>query len=82
MHTKPGPERRRRALLVAALAALRVRNLDAPELRLVHSLLDSWRGIGLIVVGMERHGFQVALATTAPVSGSPLLHRPTTPKAE
>ncbi len=52
---------RRRALLVAALAALRVRNLDAPELRHAHALLDSWRGIGLIVVGMARHGFQVSL---------------------
>ncbi len=58
IHTKPGPERRRRALLVAALAALRVRNT---ELRLVHTLLDSWRGIGLIVVGMAWHGFQVSL---------------------
>ncbi len=52
---------KRRALLTAALGALRVRNLDAPELRLVHALLDSWRGIGLIVVGMARHGFQVSL---------------------
>ncbi len=52
---------RRRALLIAALAALRVRNLDAPELRHVHALLDSWRGTGLVVVGMERHGFQVSL---------------------
>ncbi len=51
----------RRALLIAALAALRVRNLDAPELRAVHELLDSWRGIGLVVVGMARHGFQVSL---------------------
>ncbi len=34
-----------------------MRNVDAPELRLVHSLPDSWRGIGLIVVGMARHGF-------------------------
>ncbi len=51
----------RRTLLVAALAALRVRNLDAPELRHVHALLDSWRGIGLIVVGMARQGFQVSL---------------------
>ncbi len=58
---------RRRALLIAALAALRVRNLDAPGLRLVHSLLDSWRGIGLIVVGMARQGFQASLG---PDSGS------------
>ncbi len=55
------PPDRRRALLIAALAALRVRNLDAPELRHVHALLDSWRGIGLIVVGMARQGFQISL---------------------
>jgi hypothetical protein len=52
---------RRRALLVAALAALRVRNVDAPELRLVHRLLDSWSGIGLIVVGMAHQGYTVSL---------------------
>ena len=49
-----------RALLIAALAAVLVRH-RAPELALVHKLLDSWRGIGLIVVGMERHGYRVAL---------------------
>ncbi len=52
---------RPRTHLIAALAALRVRNIDAPELRHVHALLDSWRGIGLIVVGMARQGFQVSL---------------------
>ncbi len=31
------------------------------DCRHVHALLDSWRGIGLIVVGMARHGFQVSL---------------------
>jgi len=51
---------RRRALLVAALAAVLVRH-RAPELALVHALLDSWRGIGLIVVGIERHGYRVTL---------------------
>ena len=50
----------RRILLVAALASVLVRH-GAPELALVHALLDSWRGIGLIVVGMERHGYRVAL---------------------
>ncbi len=32
-----------------------MRNIEAPELRF------SWRGVGLIVVGMARHGFQVSL---------------------
>ena len=35
---------RRRALLIAALAAVLVRH-RAPELTVVHALLDSWRGI-------------------------------------
>jgi hypothetical protein len=34
---------------------------DAPELRLVHDWLDSWSGIGLIVVGMSHQGFTVSL---------------------
>src|SRR5207245_3755708 len=54
----------RHALLVAAFAAVVVRH-RAPELALVHELLDSWRGIGLIVVGMERHGYRVALTKLA-----------------
>jgi hypothetical protein len=33
----------------------------APELRLVHAWLDSWSGIGLIVVGMAHQGFTVSL---------------------
>ena len=32
-----------------------------PELRLLHRWLDSWSGIGLIVVGMRHQGFQVSL---------------------
>jgi hypothetical protein len=38
--------------LRAALAAVLVRD-NAPELRRVHDWLDSWSGIGLIVVGMS-----------------------------
>jgi hypothetical protein len=36
---------------------------NAPELRLVHDLLDSWSGIGLVVVvvGMAHQGFTVSL---------------------
>jgi hypothetical protein len=33
----------------------------APELQLLHRWLDSWAGIGLIVVGMSHQGFQVSL---------------------
>lgn len=31
----------------------------APELRLLHRWLDSWRGIGDIVVGMHRAGWDL-----------------------
>jgi hypothetical protein len=46
--------------LRAALAAVLVR-ADAPELRLMHQWLDSWSGIGLIVVGMSHQGYTVSL---------------------
>ncbi len=46
--------------LRAALAAVLVRD-NAPELRLIHDWLDSWSGIGLIVVGMWHQGFTVSL---------------------
>jgi hypothetical protein len=46
--------------LHAALAAVLVK-AHAPELRLMHELLDSWSGIGLVVVGMAHQGYQVSL---------------------
>jgi hypothetical protein len=57
----PQPDRRR-ALLVAALAFLPPQE-DA--LRALHAWLDSWSGIGLIVVGMERQGHKVSLRNIA-----------------
>src|SRR5262249_60453998 len=53
---------RRRALLVAALAAVRVTSRE-PALLVVHVWLDSWRGIGSIVVGMARHGYDLSLTS-------------------
>jgi hypothetical protein len=44
----------------AALAAVLVRD-NAPELRLMHQWLDSWAGIGLIIVGMEWQGYDLQL---------------------
>jgi hypothetical protein len=35
--------------------------LPAPELALVHQWLDSWAGIGLVVVGMAHQGFRIDL---------------------
>ena len=55
MNTAP-----RRALLLAALAAMRVKT-DAPELAILHAWLDSWSGLGLVVVGMQRHGYDLSL---------------------
>src|SRR2546427_5636371 len=46
------PGNHRRVILVAALAAVRVKSHE-PELFLVHALLDSWRGLGLITAGMR-----------------------------
>jgi hypothetical protein len=52
-------ERHTRSLR-AALAFLRLR-ANAPELQLLHAWLDNWAGLGLIVAGMTRHGFQLGL---------------------
>jgi hypothetical protein len=46
--------------LRAALAAVLVRD-RARELDLVHQWLDSWSGIGLVVVGMAHQSFTVSL---------------------
>jgi hypothetical protein len=51
---------RRRSLLTAALGFLQL----APQtsaLRTLHAWLDNWRGVGIIMVGMERHGFRPSL---------------------
>jgi hypothetical protein len=50
----------RRAGLTAALGFLQLAPHE-PELRLLHRWLDSWEGVGLVVTGMRRHGFQVSL---------------------
>ena len=50
----------RRRTLYAALGFLQLAP-RAPELRLLHRWLDTWSGIGLIVVGMRRQGLQVSL---------------------
>jgi hypothetical protein len=52
---------RRLATLRAALGFLQL----APELRLLHRWLDTWQGIGLITVGVERHGYRLSLSHIA-----------------
>jgi hypothetical protein len=39
---------------------------NAPEVRLVHEWLDSWAGIGLIVVGMQWQGWDLQLRIRRP----------------
>src|SRR4029453_3608758 len=46
--------------LHAALTAVLLRH-NAPELRLVHEWLDPSAGLGLVVAGMTRHGWDVQL---------------------
>ena len=65
---------RRRAVLVAALAAVRVSSRE-PALLVVHAWLDSWRGIGLIVVGMARHGYDLSLTSDRNGWRATFLHR-------
>jgi hypothetical protein len=50
-----------RALLTAALGFLRLPP-QTSALRALHAWLDSWAGVGHIVVGMERQGYAVSLA--------------------
>jgi hypothetical protein len=50
--------------LRAALAAVLVK-ADAPELRLMHEWLDTWSGIGLVVDGMVRQGWDLQLTPYA-----------------
>jgi len=64
----------RRALLLAALAAVRVK-ARAPELAIVHAWLDSWSGLGLVVVRMRRHGYDLSLTSDASGWRATFLHR-------
>jgi hypothetical protein len=50
-----------RARLLRAAVGFALVRQNAPELRLVHRWLDSWRGIGDVVVGMARQGWDLQL---------------------
>ena len=69
---------RRLATLRAALAFLRL-PVRAPELQLLHRWLDTWTGLGLVVVGVERQGLRFSLSHIAAgewrayFMGSPML---------
>ena len=36
-----------------------------PELRLLHRWFDTWTGVGLITVGVERRGYRLSLTHVA-----------------
>ncbi len=73
---------RRRSLLTAALgfALLRTRDGAAPpETEVLRRWLDTWRGVGDVVTGMNRHGFMLHLSNVdastwrATFSSAPML---------
>ncbi len=47
--------------LRAALGFLRLPPRE-PELQMLHRCLDSWTGVGLITVGVERQGLRLSLS--------------------
>jgi hypothetical protein len=50
--------------LRATLGFLRLPPTE-PELQLLHGWLDTWTGVGLITVGVERHGMRLSLSHIA-----------------
>lgn len=58
------PAARRLATLRAALGFLQLERA-APELQLLHRWLDTWTGVGLITVGVERQGYRLSLSHIA-----------------
>src|SRR2546428_8597216 len=67
---------RRRALLVAALGfALLERWQSVRELVTLHAWLDTWSGLGAIVVGMQRHGYDLTLTHDRSGWRATFLHR-------
>jgi hypothetical protein len=50
--------------LRAALGFLRIPPTE-PELQLVHRWLDTWTGLGLVTVGVERLGYRLSLGHIA-----------------
>ena len=66
----------RRSLLVSALGFVLLGNWrSVGELAILHAGLDTWSGLGAVVVGMERHGFELWLAKDRNGWRSTFLHR-------
>ena len=58
--TTASPDRQRAANLRAALGFLKLTSSE-PEVNLLHRWLDTWTGLGLITVGVERLGYFLSL---------------------
>ncbi len=56
------PQSRRN--LSAALGFLQVKPTE-PELQMLHRWLDTWEGLGLVTVGVERLGYRLSLSHIA-----------------
>jgi hypothetical protein len=52
------------AVLTAALGFLQLSDHPS-EVAMLHRWLDSWKGLGAIVTGMERQGYDVSLTKYA-----------------
>jgi hypothetical protein len=50
----------RRSVLMAALGFLELRH-QPPEVVMLRQWLDSWSGLGAVVVGMERQSYDLSL---------------------
>src|SRR5262245_15462385 len=48
---------------------------SVPELVILHAWLDTWVGLGLVVVGMERHGYDLSLTHDRSGWRATFLHR-------
>jgi hypothetical protein len=46
---------------VLAASAFALLDLDVRELRVLHSWLSTWTGIGHVIAGMHRQGYDVQL---------------------
>ena len=55
---------RRLANLRAALGFLQLKPTE-PELQMLHRWLDTWTGVGLVTVGVERQGYRLSLSHIA-----------------
>ena len=44
------------------------------ELAMLHAWLDSWSGLGAIVVGMRQHGYEVSLTHEKNGWGGDVIH--------